>query len=44
VIEEGMVEAGVFQRMSSFEDIRLAEVFAREMLRFFIGLGLMILE
>jgi len=32
VTEGGMDEAGVFQRMNSFDDVRLAEVFAREVL------------
>jgi len=30
-------EAGIFQRMSSFDDVRLAEVFAREVLGFLVG-------
>ena len=33
----GVDEAGVFQRMSSFDDATLAEVFAREVLRFLVG-------
>ena len=32
-----MDEAGVFQKMSSFDDDRLAEVFAREVLGFLVG-------
>ena len=32
-----MDESGVFQRMSSFDDATLAEVFAREVLRFLVG-------
>jgi ribosomal protein S27E len=37
VTEGGVDEAGVFQRMSSFDDARLAEVFAREVLGFLVG-------
>jgi hypothetical protein len=37
VTEGGVDEAGVFQRMNSFDDARLAEVFAREVLRFLVG-------
>jgi hypothetical protein len=37
VTEGGMDEAGVFQRISSFDDARLAEVFAREVLGFLVG-------
>jgi hypothetical protein len=32
VIEGGVDEAGVFKAMISFDDARLAEVFAREVL------------
>ena len=32
-----MDEAGVFQRMSSFDDARRSEVFAREVLGFLVG-------
>ena len=37
VTEGGVDEAGDFQRMSSFDDARLAEVFAREVLGFLVG-------
>ena len=37
VTEGGVDKAGVFQRMSSFDDVRLAEVFAREVLGFLVG-------
>jgi hypothetical protein len=37
VTEGGVDEAGVFQRMSSFDDARLSEVFAREVLGFLVG-------
>jgi hypothetical protein len=37
VTEGGVDEAGVFQRMSSFDDVRLSEVFAREVLGFLVG-------
>jgi hypothetical protein len=37
VTEGGVAEAGVFQRMSSFDDARLAAVFAREVLGFLVG-------
>ena len=37
VTEGGVDEAGVFQKMSSFDDDRLAEVFAREVLGFLVG-------
>jgi hypothetical protein len=36
VTEGGVDEAGVFQRMSVFDDGRLAEVFAREVLEFLV--------
>lgn len=36
-IDGGMNEAGVFQRISSFDDDRLAEIFAREVLSFLVG-------
>ena len=36
-----MDEAGIFQRVSSFDDVRLAEVFAREVLGFLIRLELL---
>jgi len=37
VTEGGVDEAGVFHRVSSFDDARLAEVFAREVLGFLVG-------
>jgi len=37
VTEGGVDKAGVFQRMISFDDARLAEVFAREVLGFLVG-------
>jgi hypothetical protein len=36
VTEGGMDKAGVFHRLGSFDDARLAEVFAREVLRFLV--------
>jgi len=37
VTEGGVDEAGVFQRIGSFDDDRLAEIFAREVLRLLVG-------
>jgi len=37
VTEGGVDEAGVFQRMSAFDNVRPAEVFAREVLGFLVG-------
>ena len=37
VTESKVDETGVFQRMSSFDDARLGEVFAREVLGFHVG-------
>jgi hypothetical protein len=42
VTEGGVDEAGVFQRKSSFDDARLAEVFARVVLRFLVGRELLL--
>jgi hypothetical protein len=36
VTEGGVDEAGIFPRVSSFDDARLAEVFAREVLGFLV--------
>jgi len=44
VTEGGVDEAGIFQRVSSFDDARLAEVFAREVLSFLVGRQLLSAE
>jgi len=41
VTEDRVDEAGIFPRVSSFDDVRLAEVFAREVLGFLIRLELL---
>jgi ribosomal protein S27E len=41
VTEGGVDEAGVFHRVSSFDDTRLAEVFGREVLAFLVGRALL---